>query len=341
MPNDVRGDVLKMWLYAAVSVVLGAWIAPLLYNAGKALAEISAHKITNDFIERIAVICRAADFPRFYEAGLLLAACLMFFPSMEWLHARSADAFLGIHKPCRIRLADDIKATTRGQRLLANLRGPWLACAGFLIMTGLLIIPGIAFIPAGASLHILAGGILPMTLHLFAVVFIPAAVMEIFFRGIVMGVFLRSMRPSFALGMSAAFFAIILSLIPPAGLNVADSDAAGIGFELLGKSIVRFANWKMIVTTFVPFLMLGGLLGYARLRTASLGPSIGLHIGWLTAKLLLELPYKNTALPGNLPTPETVSILQQGIIPLAAILLTTAMVHFLTATPHDDPPSNP
>lgn len=334
MRNDSRGDVLKVWLYAAVSVVLGAWISPVLYNAGKALAEISAHKLTNGFIERIAGICRAADFPRFYEAGLLLAACLLFFPWMEWIHARSVDAFLGIRRPWRIRLANGAKTTTLGQRLLANLRGPWLACAGFLIMFGLLIMPGIAMIPAGFSMHMPAGGIFPMTLHILAAVIIPAVVMEIFFRGIVMGVFLRSMRPAFALGLSAAFFAIVLSLIPSAGLNVADPEAAGIGFELLGKSIVRFGDWKIIVTTLAPLLMLGGVLGHARLRTTSLGLPIGLHLGWLTAKELLEL------LHGSIHTPENVSLLQQGFIPLTAILLTAVLVHFLTATHHDDPSSD-
>ena len=304
MPNDARGDVLKVWLYAAVSVVLGAWISPLLYNAGKALAEISAHKVTNGIIERIGEICRAADFPTFYVVGILLVACLMFLPWMEWAHARCADAFLGI-------------------------RRPWLACVGFLTMTGLLVIPGIALMFAGHSMHSPAGGVFSMVLQILAAVIIPATVMEIFFRGIVMGVFLRAMRPAFALGMSAALFAIVLPLITAPGLNVADPEAAGIGFELLGKSIMRFADWKMIATTFVPLLMLGGVLGHARLRTASLGLPIGLQTGWLAANGLLDRLHQNSGL------------LQQGFIPMAAIVLTAVMMRFLPATPHDDPPSDP
>ncbi|MEI6175572.1 MAG: CPBP family glutamic-type intramembrane protease [Verrucomicrobiota bacterium] len=329
MPNDARGDVLKLWLYAALSVALGAWISPLLYNAGKALAEISSNKVTNGVIEQIAGICRAADFSKFYEAGILLAACLLFFPWMEWAHARCADAFLGIREPWKTRLTDNASTTTLSQRLLANLRGPWLACAGFFLMAGLLIAPGIALMFARHSMHTPAGGLCSMALHILAALIIPATVMEIFFRGIVMGVFLRAMRPTAAIGMSAAFFAIVLSLIAPAGLNVADPEAAGIGFELLGKSIVRFADWKTIITTFAPLLMLGGLLGYARLRTSSLGLPIGLQTGWLAANGLLDELHQNAGL------------LQQGFIPMAAIVLTAVMVHFLTATPHDDPPSDP
>jgi len=340
MRNDARGDVLKLWLYAAVSVLLGAWISPVLYNAGKALAEISANKVTNGFIERIAVICRGADFPSFYEAGITLAACLLFFPSMEWAHARCADAFLGIRGPWRIRLANGAIITTLGHRLLANLRGPWLACAGFLMMFGLLIMPGIALIPAGSSMHMPARGIFSITLHILAAVIIPAAIMEVFFRGIVMGVFLRAMRPAFALGMSAAFFAIVLSLIQPAGLNVADPDAAGIGFELLGKSIMRFADWKTIVTTLAPLLMLGVVLSYARLRTVSLLLPFGLQTGWLSAKVLLGWLRQNPVTPGGIRVSENAGLFQQGFIPLAAMLLTVVIVHFLTAIPHDDPPSD-
>ena len=32
MRSDARGDVLKLWLYAAGSLVLGAWISPLLWG---------------------------------------------------------------------------------------------------------------------------------------------------------------------------------------------------------------------------------------------------------------------------------------------------------------------
>jgi hypothetical protein len=38
MRDEALSDVLKVWLYAAAVVLLGAWMSPLLYNAGKALA---------------------------------------------------------------------------------------------------------------------------------------------------------------------------------------------------------------------------------------------------------------------------------------------------------------
>ena len=41
----------KVWLYAAASVLRGAWISPLFYNAGKALAEVSQFKQINGPLE--------------------------------------------------------------------------------------------------------------------------------------------------------------------------------------------------------------------------------------------------------------------------------------------------
>src|SRR5512137_2881398 len=57
MRNESLGDVLKVWLYAAASVLLGAWISPVLYNAGKALAEVSVCKVTNGPLEWLAKLC--------------------------------------------------------------------------------------------------------------------------------------------------------------------------------------------------------------------------------------------------------------------------------------------
>ncbi len=78
MGIKASGDVLKLWLYAAASVLLGAWFAPLLYNAGKALAEVSSVKATNGPLQWLAGICRAAEFPAFFEASLLVAAAILF-----------------------------------------------------------------------------------------------------------------------------------------------------------------------------------------------------------------------------------------------------------------------
>lgn len=325
MRNDARGDVWKVWLYAAASVLLGAWISPLLYNAGKALAEVSQSKTTNGPLEWLAGVCRAAEFPWFYKAGLAAAAAVLFFPWMEWIHARSGAAAAG-GGPWRLRLPDGARVAVRGQWLGKNPHGPWHVCAGFLLAAGLLLSMGISLVPAGGAMRHPGAGLLPLALRALAPALVMAVVMEVFFRGVVMGIFLRAMRPAAALGMSAAFFALVLSALPQPGVNVADPEAARPGFELLRLLAIRFADGRSVLESFAPLLALGCVLAYARWRTASLWLPVGLHAGWLFSKSLLEK--LSAAGPVVSENP-----LQQGLIPMAAILMAGVLAHFLTANP--------
>ena len=331
MRNEARGDVWKVWLYAAASVALGAWMSPFLYNAGKALAEVSSSKTTNGFLEWLAGLCRAADFPVFYKAALLLVAVTLFFPWMEWIHARRGGRMAGAG-PWKMRLPDGARMSSRGQPLRKDPQGPWHACAGFLLVGGLLLSMGVALVPAGFfTLRNPAEGMAMVAVKTFAMAAVLALMMEVFFRGIAMGIFLRAMRPAAALGMSAALFALMLSAIPPAGMTVVDPDAAGTGFELLGKLAASFADWRRLLGAFVPLLALGGVLAYARWRTKSLWLPIGLHTGWLFSKGMLAKLSSAAGAPllsGGL--------LQQGLVPLIAILLAGILAHWLTANHTDE-----
>lgn len=331
MRNETHSDVLKVWLYAAASVGLGAWFSPLLYNAGKALAEVSQSKITNGPLEWLAGQCKQAEFSAFFMASMVLTGGVLFFPWMEWLHARRGTAL--VSGPWGLRLPDGARVSTRGQRLKNNPHGLWHLCAGFLLLAGLLLPMGIALVATGwFSLRLPTD--VGLAAHLMRTVMLALAlalVAEVLFRGIVMGVFLRAMRPAAALGMSAAFFALVASLAPPAGLNVADPDAQGVGFEMLRLLALRFADGSALLENFAPLLALGLLLAYARWRTASLWLPIGMHTGWLTAKTLL-------AGMSSAGSPFLrADLLQHFLLPLAAILGTGALAHYLTANPpHPD-----
>ena len=251
MRNEAHGDVLKVWLYAAASVWLGAWFSPLLYNAGKALAEVSQGKTINGPLEWLAGQCMGAEFSGFFMASMMLAAALLFFPWMEWLHARSGAALAS--GPWGLRLPDGARVSMRGQRLEKNPQGPWHLCAGFLLLAGLLLPMGIALVAAGWFTLRLPTDV-GLALHLARSVilaFAIALVAEVLFRGVVMGVFLRAMRPAAALGMSAAFFALMASLAPPDGLHVADPEAHGVGFELLRLLALRFADGSVLLENFM------------------------------------------------------------------------------------------
>ena len=123
MRNGPLGDVMKVWLYAAASVLLGAWISPLVYNSGKALAEVSSGRQTNGPLRRLADVCREAEFPGFFAASLILAAVILFLPFGEWFGGGRRQG--GVAKLAPYVLPGDL--------LRRNPHGPRQAVAGFTV----------------------------------------------------------------------------------------------------------------------------------------------------------------------------------------------------------------
>ena len=142
-----------------------------------------------------------------------------------------------------------------------------------------------------------------------------------------MAVFLRAMRPAAAIGMNAVFFAFALAVIAPHGVMVADPAAANSGFRMLRLVAWRWAEWQDACGILVPLLALGIVLAYARWRTAALWLPIGLHAGWRFAR---------EAQAGLLDAAAPVLTgkgLQQGWIPVIAIVVAGVLAHHLTAKP--------
>ncbi len=334
MRDEALSDVLKVWLYAAAFVLLGAWISPLLYNAGKALAEVSAAKQTNGPLEWLAGQCRVTGFPGFFKLAMMLSAAALFIPLIEWLRGgRAADR----GKVGSLRLPDGARNQTAGQRLVKNPHRFRQAVTGFLGVTVLFSLMAAALVFAG--IFEWKNPAQPMTgivLRALATSVALAVVQEILFRGIAMGIFLRAMRPAAALGLSAAFFALVHFLNPPPGLDVLDPDASGVGFELLRKIAAQFSEPRIILGTLMPLLALGGMLAYARWETASLWLPIGLHSGWIFVNAILAHVTLPVSHPDSMVWMLSGSNLQQGLLPLAGILIAGGLVIRLT-TPADAP----
>ena len=301
MRKAALADVLKVWIYAAVSVLLGAWISPLLYNAGKALAEVSEAKQTNGPLEWLACLCRGADFAEFFVASILMTALFFFHPLMRRLGVQWSMSQFGVQKNPRW-----LRQAVMGFAAWALL---FLVMAEALILTRqwLWISPGAA-----------AGSILMWG---FFGALASAIIQEWVFCGIVVGIFLRALRPLAAIGLSATLFALVHFLVPPLGMGVVDADAAGVGWELLRKVIAQFGDVRVVIVSFAPLLALGVVLAYARWRTASLGLSIGLHAGWLFIHGIVGSMTLVAIHPHWIGGLFVGSSLKQGLIPLAAILI--------------------
>ncbi|MEX1115424.1 MAG: CPBP family intramembrane glutamic endopeptidase [Akkermansiaceae bacterium] len=331
MRSPAMNDVLKVWLYAAASVLLGAWMAPLLYNMGKALAEVSSAKVINGPVEWFAGVCRAAEFPRFFEVALVLAAVILFLPIVEWLKGGGNLQGGFLH-----RLPDDAVTLVRGQRLRKNPEALGHLLRGFLVVTGLFFLLGGVMIAAGVFVWRLPdGGLMKSMVRIFGVAMVLAAVQEILFRGIAMGIFLRAMRPAAALGVSAVLFAMVHFINPPAGLNVPDPDASGVGFELLRMVLAQLGDERMLLGSFVPLLALGGVLAFARWRTASLWLPLGLHAGWIFVNGVMGAFTVTASRPDAAAWLISGAALRQGLVPLVGILISGFLIHYLTATDAD------
>lgn len=321
---------IKLWLYAAASVTLAAWITPLVFNAGQALVEVSSDKLTNGLLERLAAYFRRTDFSDCFGMTLIFCAVLLFFPWMEWIQVRPETPVPGTMGPWRVRLPWNARGGSGGQRLRRNLLGPWQAFAGFLIMAGLLVPMGMALVPAGyLTMKTPADGIATAFLGIAVVAAIPAALMEWMFRGVSMGVFLRSMRPAAAIGMSAFFFTVVLAVLPTDSAQVGDPEASGAGFELLKLHLIRFSDPTNLWTFIVPTLALGLLLAYARWRTASLWLAVGLHGGWLASASALDLL---SSAPIGIPA----RMAADCIAPLTATFAAAIIVHLITTRQHEE-----
>ena len=331
VPRDSRCDVFKILAFVVAALVLGALLAPWLYNAGKALAEIHGGRTGGGLLGWLADACRRSEFPRFYDRAVLLAALLLLVPTIHWLrmgrpHGHYRDT------PWSFRFPDQVTISDCGQPLRRNPRGPVEAFAGFLLATSLLLLIGYAFLGAGwftwreASPHFLraARQALPTAV-------IVAVVEETIFRGILLGIFLRAMRPALAISTLSFLFAFLHFLKPPPGALIANPDSALAGFELLGRVIGRFADPLPLATEFATLLAVGIVLGHARWRTASLWLPAGLHAGWVFGMLAFKALTSPAGPPPGHPSRFFIGLtLREGLIPAAVVAATGLLVHALT-----------
>ncbi len=307
-------DVLKVWLYAATVVAAGAWVSPFLYNAGKALGEVTSVKRTNGFLEWVGKVCQEADFRVFFLISLIGMVLLLFIPFAEWLSMKR-----------------EARGREIGQPLRKNRRGFLEWGTGLLLAAGFFLLMGYGLVATGSftwegppkePLKLLQGG-LPWLL-------VGVLIQEWLFRGVALGIFLRAAKPLAAITMAAVLFAVVAFLYPTPGVNVADPDAAGVGFELLALMGRRLGDPAILLGSVLPMLAAGWVLGYSRWRTASLWLPVGLQMGWILANVLFQAATKPVTRVDPLARLMAGDSLMHGFIPLAGMLVVGALVYFVT-----------
>jgi len=279
-------DAARLVAYFAATILFGALAAPFLFWAARALA---AHGV-------FSALARF-DFESFFHRALLLGAIVFLWPFRRWVGIRNRRD-LGL-EPNRRWLRD------LGVGFVLSMV-PVLFCEIFLVARGFYSLkPDPAWSAVAA--------IIPTAV---VVPFIEEAL----FRGLFLGILLRSFRPWPANLVSAAIFSIVHFLKAP------DETTAVVrwfsGFVSLSHSFDQFSEPMLVLGGFTTLFVIGIVLAHARLITRSLWLSIGLHAGWILGsesfgkiarRQFIELPWlgKNLLI---------------GLIPLAGCLLSWALL---------------
>jgi membrane protease YdiL (CAAX protease family) len=274
-------DAAKLFAYFFAVVIGGALLAPLLFWTAP----------------RFSAFFAKFDFESFFHRALLICALAFLWPLLRSL---------------RLRSFHDLQLEKNRHALRDAVAGILLAAISFLVSTIVLIATRIFLlknaVPWNAFGAVLAAAIV--------VPFIE----EFFFRGLLLGILLRSMRPVVAALITSGFFAIVHFLKAPTRTNETVTWLSG--FHSIANSFAQFADPMMVLASFTTLFLIGWILADARFRTRSLFLPIGLHSGWiLVAGVVGKMIKRETII-----LPWLGANLLIGLIPLALGLITWALM---------------
>jgi uncharacterized protein len=279
-------DAARLLVYFVAVILVGALLAPILFWAAQSLAG-------NGWFPFLAQF----DFETFFHRALLIAALALFWPLLRSMHARKMSDLALEPNPRWIR---DIVAGL----LLSAI--PLLCCGAALIA-----FRAYSLRPAfdgGALGRVVASAIAVPLIE------------ECFFRGLVLGILLRSGRVGMSIFVTSALYSIVHFLKAPEGTSAVVTWMSG--FSSIAHSFTQFADPRLVAAAFTTLFLIGWILADARLRTRSLWLPIGLHAGWI----LVNGGFSRIARREILALPWLGKTLLVGIVPLAVGLLTWLLV---------------
>jgi CAAX protease family protein len=279
-------DAARLAAYFAATIITAAFVAPILYWATQWLI---AHGVF-PFLARY-------DFETFFHRALLIAAAVLLWPFLRVTNVRSmADLRLAPNS----RWGRDVSAGI----LLAAI--PLLCCGALLIALNIY-----------SFRHTFAwarfGKVLAATL---TVPFIE----ETFFRGIVLGVLLKTGRQYMSILAASATFAVIHFLKAPEQTSTTVTWTSG--FDSIAHSFEQFGDATMLISAFATLFLVGWILADARILTRSLWLPIGLHAGWIFS----NGAFSRVARQEMLVLPWLGKNLLVGIVPLGVAFLTWLLI---------------
>ena len=240
-------DAARLAAYFIAIVLGGALLAPILFWSAQALA---AHGVF-PFLAKY-------DFDTFFHRAILIAAVFLLWPLLRVSNVRSlADLSLAPNQ----HWARDV-----GSGVLLSVI-PLLFCGALLIALHVYSFRHVFVWPRLGKI----------VLATISVPFIE----ETFFRGIVLGLLLRTGRKLLSVVAVSALFAAVHFL------KGSEREPAIVtwtsGFQSIGDAFAGFGDPMMVVSAFATLFLIGCILADARVLTRSLWLPIGLHAGWIFA----------------------------------------------------------
>ncbi len=245
-------DAARLLAYFAATVLFGAWVAPFLYWGGQGLIAAGHLQLLAKF-----------DFETYFHRALLVGALVFLWPLLRSLSIRNWRE-LGL-APNRSRWRD------AGVGFL-------IAALPLLCFGALLLVLDVYTIRPSISLP----KILERILSAVVVPFLE----EPIFRGLILGVLLRSIPVWAAIFGTSAIFSILHFLKAPEHTSTVVTWASG--FVSIGNSFTQFQQPLLLLAGFTTLFLLGWILADARVRTRSLWLPIGLHSGWIFASAIFN-----------------------------------------------------
>jgi membrane protease YdiL (CAAX protease family) len=281
-------DAARLLAYFIATILGGALLAPPLYWSAQWLAG-------HGFFQFLAKV----DFETFFHRALLIAALLLAWPLLRSI--------------CVRRLSD--------LELTSNPRWMQHLVAGFLLSVLPLLCCGAVLI--GLHIYSLRSNVAWSAFGkiIAATAFVPF-IEESLFRGLILGILLRSGRTCISVLVTSALYSIVHFLKAPERTSpVVSWDS---GFSSIVHSFAQFTDPVLVAAAFTTLFLIGWILADTRLRTRSLWLPIGLHAGWIFANGM----FNRIARREMLILPWLGKNLLIGIVPLGVCLLTWLLVWF-------------
>ena len=240
-------DAARLAAYFIAIVVVGALLAPILFWSTQALA---AHGVF-PFLAKY-------DFDRFFHRAILIAAVFLLWPLLRVSNVRGlADLGLAPNP----HWGRDV-----GCGVLLSVI-PLLFCGALLIAIHVYSLRHVFLWPRFGKVLVAAIGV--------------PFIEETFFRGIVLGILLRTGRKRLSVVAVSVLFAAVHFLKGSEREPIIVTWTSG--FRSMGDAFAGFGDPMMVLAAFATLFLIGCILADARVLTRSLWLPIGLHAGWIFA----------------------------------------------------------